>query len=307
MKLLVSLTVVIIVTISSSLARPPTASNSYVAPPAGRALYYRGANHEPYDFPESTHATFDRKYHRHPDFDILGPPGFWTEPSLREHYEATAHLRFHPKLYDEQPPFQDWLKERQLMAAIHMMRDTITLETSNPKLDPQVLLQHEMQLGELSVLLRTVQIAIKLRYGVMEPAVREYEEAIYRAYMSFLELSQRAEPIPDVWKHHVEYVKQQGQVQMEDEQHQEHLTASGDKQNQRLADAIRAPNKAQSSEGRARIPGIATAPQSPDVREVMQKSASDRWATPVGLQLHSLSKSETVEELQKALQRGFAM
>lgn len=191
-------------------------ASSAIPPPAGRALLSRGANLEPYDYPASVQSGFDAQAHIHPSYSILGPPGFWTEASLREHYDATHHLRYHPDFYPVAPPFEVWLKEQQIIRAINMLSQTIELETSRSDLDRSILLEHEMQLGELSILLRQTQIATSLKYAILPPEWRKFEESMYRHWAGFLQVShsgsgdgQRSKNAAN-WQRHVEYLERLG-------------------------------------------------------------------------------------------------
>ncbi|SPO28481.1 uncharacterized protein UTRI_04878 [Ustilago trichophora] len=173
--------------VSSSGHKP---AGEPVPPPAGRSLLFRSADLQPWDFPASVRANFDTRLHRHPTETILGPPGFWTEPSLRTHYQETLRLRYHPDLFPTPPPFEAWLKEQQLIRSINMLSDTIKLETKRHDVKQEALMLHEMQLGEQSILLRQLQIATAIRYAKLDPVWMRFEEAVYRYWGSFLAVSQ---------------------------------------------------------------------------------------------------------------------
>ena len=205
-------------------------------PPAGRAILYRGAVLQPWDFPESVQADFDPVTHSLPDGRVLGPPGFWTEPSLRAHYAADINLRYHPAFFPTPPPFQVWLKEKKIIAAINLLGHSIQLETQRLSEHPStyedqlILLEHEIQMGELTVLLRVTQIATVLRYAKLDPDWMKYEESWYRHYSSLLEVGKKHGRGTQQWKEHVEYVQKLGQQQMQEMQRMEAEAAERERQ-----------------------------------------------------------------------------
>ncbi|KAJ9474260.1 hypothetical protein PHBOTO_004300 [Pseudozyma hubeiensis] len=190
-----------------------------VPPPAGRALLSRSSYLEPYDYPAAVQAEFDTRAHIHPYYPTLGPAEFWTKPSLRQHYSSTLHLRYHSSLFPTPPPFEVWFKEQQLIRAINMLSQTIELETEHRQLDRLALLRREMQLGELSILLRLTQIATTLRYAALAPEWRWFEESMYRQWAAFLQISQNAAKDDegkgsDVdWRRHLEFLQQTAKCQ----------------------------------------------------------------------------------------------
>lgn len=161
-----------------------------IAPPAGRALLSRSADLEPYDFPLSATSSFDPHAHLHSQYPVLGPPGFWTEPSLRAHYASALHFRYHPRLYPVPPPFEVWLKEQQLIRALALHKSSLDIDLTRPDITKDEVLQHEMTRGELVALLRQTQIATVLRYASIDEKWRKFEEGMYRMWGEFLAVSQ---------------------------------------------------------------------------------------------------------------------
>lgn len=225
MKLFVHIALLFIVLdLALAVGAPRAGGSSAIPPPAGRALLSRGADLQPYDYPASAQSGFNHQTHIHPLYPVTGPPGFWTEPSLRQHYASTLRLRYHPLFYPTPPPFEVWFKEQQLIRAINMLKQTIELEASRRDLDASKLLRHEMLLGELSVLLRLTQTATALRYAVLVPEWRRYEESWYRHWAAFLQVSQsgvgeaKAGKSAADWQKHLAYLDQLARKSVQEEE-----------------------------------------------------------------------------------------
>lgn len=186
-----------------------------IPPPAGRALLFRGADLELYDFPPSPLPPSQQP--------ILGPDGFWTKSSLESHYRETLHLRYHPRLYPEAPPFEVWLKEQQLIRAINTLIHVIDFDLHRPDVTLEDLLEHEMQLTELGILLRNTQIATAIRYANVEDGWRKWEESMFRHWAGFLEVGKgmKVDREKDKWKKHVEWMKQLEEERNEEERNEE--------------------------------------------------------------------------------------
>ncbi|SJX64300.1 uncharacterized protein SRS1_14948 [Sporisorium reilianum f. sp. reilianum] len=315
MNLLALLAIFIAVSTSALAAGTPEKSKTVAlaVPPAGRALYYRGADLEPWDYPEAVRASFDDARRVLRGHSILGPPGFWTEPSMRAHYEATAHLRYHSELYHELPPFEVWLKEKQLIAAISMMRETIDIEASRGDVKQSVLLRHEMQLGELSILFRLVGIATALRYGIMTPEVRWYEEFVYRYWSGFLTVSQQAEPTEAEWREHLAYLAQEVEEEVEEIRAEEEqaMRAAELKGAQKLKGPLRQDS---GEKGRSQSPtprrwsqatGVESSIQGTERTAGMQGSTPQSWRVPG--ELPSFEHGDTLKSLQEAVEKGFRL
>lgn len=229
-----SLVLTLTVVLADGTSRPTTSSSTTIAPPAGRALLSRSANLEPFDYPAPIRSGFDPHLHLHPLYPVLGPPSFWTLPSLQSHYLSTLHLRYHPHLYPVPPPFEVWLKEQQLIRAINLLRQTIEVEVTRKSVDFSTLLQHEMQLGELSVLLRYTQIATALRYAQLAPEWRRFEESMYRHWGAFLEVGQREMGSAEgrgeeaKWREHLAFLEQAARQRVEDERRSRSGRGSGE-------------------------------------------------------------------------------
>ena len=208
-----------------------------IPPPAGRALLSRSANLEAYDFPASARSDFDTRLHEHPTLPVLGPPDFWTESSLRAHYQDTLRYRYHPQLFRVPPPFEVWLKEQKLIRAIAMLSSMIRIETTRENVSRDALLHHEMHLGELSALLRQLQIATSLEYATLPPEWRKFEEFMYRHWGAFLAVSQgeRNEAYSlEYWKQHLAYVEELArEIAEEEEQERLEREAAAAKENER--------------------------------------------------------------------------
>lgn len=234
LAIIASSALVLTAVIAEGTSRPTTTSSTTIAPPAGRALLSRSANLEPYDYPPSIRTGFDPHLHVHPLYPVLGPPSFWTLPSLQSHYLSTLHLRYHPQLYQFPPPFEVWLKEQQLIRAINLLHQTIELELTRKNVDFATLLQHEMQLGELSVLLRYTQIATALRYAQLAPEWRRFEESMYRHWGAFLEVGQREMGTAEgrgeeaKWRDHLAFLEQAARQRVEDERRSRSGRGSGE-------------------------------------------------------------------------------
>ncbi|GAC99730.1 hypothetical protein PHSY_007333 [Pseudozyma hubeiensis SY62] len=221
---MIILSVLILFSIGSTAGANTPRSSPAVPPPAGRSLLSRSSYLEPYDYPTAVQADFDTRAHVHPYYPTLGPPEFWTEPSLRKHYSSTLHLRYHPSLFPAPPPFEVWFKEQQLIRAINMLSQTIDLETEHRQLDRLALFRREMQLGELSILLRLTQIATTLRYAALAPEWRWFEESMYRQWAAFLQISQNAAKDEKGkgsnadWENHLQFLQQVRKAQEEEEE-----------------------------------------------------------------------------------------
>lgn len=190
--------IVLVQCLPFACSNPPAfRASSPIPPPAARPLLTRGALLDAYDFPADARSRFDTRLHQHSDYGILGPPGFWTLPSLYAHYQVDIHFRYHPFLYHTIPPFSVWFKEQQLIRAINLLSNTIELNLARHDVGEREILQLEMQLGELSVLLRLTQIATTLRYASISRHWRRFEESMFRIWASFLEVSQRVDDEDD--------------------------------------------------------------------------------------------------------------
>ncbi|SPO29393.1 uncharacterized protein UTRI_04878_B [Ustilago trichophora] len=287
-------------------------SKESVPPPAGRALLYRSANLQDYDYPAWARADFDTRLHRHKTLSILGPPGFWTEPSLRAHYRETLRLRYHPDLFPRPPPFEDWLKEQKLIRAIALHSDSIKLETGRPNVKQEALMLHEMHLGELTFLLRQTQIAAAIRYAKLSEAWLRFEKAMYRYWGSFLAVSQ-GEVTDAHWRELLSYLNSLTKEGQEDERL---LMKIGPEKMALLRDAqlgqrvggkgdwrqiMVEEGEGQSSSLRREQsePGMSSTLSQPrgELRAGLQSSTPRRW--PHTPQLPSGSEGESVERLRE--------
>ncbi|KAF6767674.1 Integrase-like, catalytic core [Kalmanozyma brasiliensis GHG001] len=267
-----------------------------IAPPAGRALLSRGASLEPFDYPPSSSL-----------YPILGPPSFWRESSLHTHYLSTLHLRYHPILYPTPPPFAVWLKEQQLLRSIALLTQTIELETSR-KAHFSVLLQHEMQLGELSVLLRYTQIATALRYASLAPEWRRWEESMYRHWGAFLAVGQSAAAErggeEGRWREHLAYLERLGVAKVEEERRAEERERTDGRSGWRGAPVGRGDLESSTPKRWTHTPQVGASPEveGNDLRARLQSSTPRRWQE--APESASSAAHDLVEGVQEAVQRG---
>lgn len=203
-----------------------------------------------------------------------------------------------------------WLKEKKLIAAINMMRQTIEVETEREDLNQKMLLRHEMQLGELEILFRAFQIATKLRYGVLTLAMRQFEEEIYRHWMSFLMISQSAEPMDEERRRHVEALKEKVEEEIKEIEEIEEMEGR-EEVGVRVAAMVRGKQAVDKEKGfllddlRVRKPskqwshgaGVDAAVHGSSARSGPGE-VSRSWSLPVDLP--SLSHGDTLEEVKEA-------
>ncbi|PWY99739.1 hypothetical protein BCV70DRAFT_112291 [Testicularia cyperi] len=173
--------------------------------PAGRALLYRPARFQTWDFPlEVAMDGWDSTVHMPKYESLKGPKGFWTDAGLRAHYELIKTMRYAPEFFPVPPPYEVWLKEQQMLMAIKMHEETIKmqLQTSAGAVRPQrgaevwtkeKALQWEMTRAEQILWFHLLQMSIVRDYAQLDPEWMAHELKLWRAWASFLQHSAETE------------------------------------------------------------------------------------------------------------------